>query len=145
MISKIKNIFPQIEEKSDTVNKENNISNKVVTYEKMIEKINDLKEGENIEDIWYYCYEYYKKDKMWQNKLNANLAGLKYTNLPEKIDKCNIEKLYGNKLNTSVSRLEKYRNCPFSYYLQYGLKINKREELKVQSLNTGRNKTRNKN
>ena len=53
------------------------------------------------------------------------------------IDKDIIDKLYGNNLVTSVSRLEKYRSCAFSYYLQYGLKLKPKEELKVQSINTG--------
>ena len=29
-----------------------------------------------------------------------------------------INKLYGNTLVTSISKLERYRSCPFSYYLQ---------------------------
>ena len=65
------------------------------------------------------------------------MQGLDYTNLPRKIQKENIEKLYGNTLNTSVSRLEKYRSCPFSYYLEYGLKLKEKEQLKIQSFNTG--------
>ena len=53
------------------------------------------------------------------------------------IKKENLEKLYGNTLSTSISRLEKYRSCPFSYYLQYGLKIKEKEQLKIQTFNTG--------
>ena len=34
--------------------------------------------------------------------------------------------------STSISKLERYRSCPFSYYLQYGLKIKPQEELKIQ-------------
>ena len=36
-----------------------------------------------------------------------------------------------------LSKLEQYRRCPFSYFLQYGLKIKPQEELKVQSFDTG--------
>ena len=57
--------------------------------------------------------------------------------MPGKIKQENIDKLYGNTLNTSVSRLEKYRSCPFSYYLQYGLKLKEKEQLKVRSFDTG--------
>ena len=57
--------------------------------------------------------------------------------MPDKIKKENIDKLYGNTLNTSISRLEKYRSCPFSYYLQYGLKLKEKEQLKIKSFNTG--------
>lgn len=137
IISKIKKIFPNLKEESDSINEKEEISNINITYEKLIEKINMLQNGENIEDIWYYCYKYYSQDEEYKAKLKSNLTGLDYTNLPQKLDEKNIEKLYGNKLITSVSKLEKYRNCPFSYYLQYGLKLKEREELKVQSLNTG--------
>lgn len=87
--------------------------------------------------MWYYVYDYYKKDENWNNKLQQSLKGLDYSNLPEKIKQENIDKLYGNKLTTSISKLEQYRRCPFSYFLQYGLKIKPQEELKVQSFDTG--------
>ena len=58
-------------------------------------------------------------------------------NITNEIKQENIDKLYGNKLTTSISKLEQYRRCPFSYFLQYGLKINPQEELNVQSFDTG--------
>ena len=58
-------------------------------------------------------------------------------NFTPKIDLEYIEKLYGKRLMTSISKLEQYRRCPFSYYLQYGLKLKEKEELKIQSFNTG--------
>ena len=69
-----------------------------------------------------------------EEKINNYLINKNNT---EKIKKENIEKLYGDKLNTSISKLEKYNSCPFSYFLQYILKIKEKEELKVQSLDTG--------
>ena len=73
--------------------------------------------------MWYEIYQYYKKEANWQEKLPKDLQALAYTNLPQKLQKENVDKLYGNTLATSVSRLEKYRSCAFSYYLQYGLKL----------------------
>ena len=53
------------------------------------------------------------------------------TDVPEKLYlKENIQKLYGNKLKTSVSKLETYKSCPYEYFLQYSLKIKEKEELK---------------
>ena len=72
-----------------------------------------------------------------QEKLKNDLLGLSYTNLPQPIQKESIEKLYGNTLNTSVSRLEKYRSCPFSYHLQYGLKLKEKENLQIHTFDTG--------
>ena len=40
-------------------------------------------------------------------------------------------------MKTSVSRLETYMSCPFSYYLKYGLKISEKEKLEVKTVDTG--------
>ena len=54
-----------------------------------------------------------------------------------KVDEEEIDKMYGNTLRTSVSRLEQYRSCPFSFHLKYGLKLKEEDELKIKSLDTG--------
>lgn len=137
LLNKIKRIFLGLEEKSDVINKNYEIVNNIITYEELIENIAKLKNKEKIDDIWYEIYNYYKNQIEWNNKLKEDLEALKYTNIPKEISKENIEKLYGNTLNTSVSRLERYRSCPFSYYLEYGLNLKERETLRVQSFNTG--------
>ena len=73
-------------------------------------KINDISES------WYEVYEWYKKDDKWSLKLEKALEGLDYTNVPENISKENLQRLYGNTLHTTVSRLEQYKACSFSYY-----------------------------
>ena len=137
LISQIKKMFPKMKEESDVINKKYEIVNKKVTYEELIENIAKIKNREKIDEIWYQIYNYYKGQEEWNKKLTSDMQGLNYTNLPEKIKQENIDKLYGNTLKTSISRLEKYRGCPFSYYLQYGLKLKEKETLKVQSFNTG--------
>ena len=137
LISKIKKMYSDIKEESDVIESKDEILNKKTTYEELIKNISKLKENEDIEKIWYYIYNYYNEDVEWKEKLKQNLKGLEYSNIPEKIEKENIDRLYGNTLQTSISKLEQYKRCPFSYFLQYGLKIKEREELKVKTLNTG--------
>ena len=136
-INKIKKIFPLLEEKSDLINKKYELINLNTTYEELIENISRLNNGENIEKVWYEVYKYYGNQEKWNEKLEQDIEGISYTNLPKDIKKENIDKLYGNTLKTSVSQLERYRSCPFSYYLQYGLRLKDKEELKIQSFNTG--------
>ena len=137
LISQIKKMFPKMKEESDVINKKYEIVNKKVTYEELIENIAKIKNREKIDEIWYQIYNYYKGQEEWNKKLTSDMQGLNYTNLPERIKQENIDKLYGNTLKTSISRLEKYRGCPFSYYLQYGLRLKEKETLKIQSFNTG--------
>ena len=50
-----------------------------------------------------------------------------YKNMPPKIEKELLDKIYlGGNIHTSISRLEKYAQCPFSYHLRYGLNIKDR-------------------
>ena len=137
LLHKIKKIYPYLEEESDLISKKYEIINEEIVYEELLENISKLQKEEDISDIWYHIYNYYKNKKDWQEKLDNDLLGLKYTNLPSNINSENIDKLYGNTLSTSVSRLEQYRRCPFSYYLKYGLKIKEKEELKIHTFDTG--------
>lgn len=137
LIHKIKKQYPKLQEKSDRQEKQYELGNETVTYEQLLENIARIKDNETIDKIWYHIYQYYKQNEQWQEKLQNDMQGLNYTNLPQPIHPKNIEKLYGNTLKTSVSRLEKYRSCPFSYYLQYGLKLKEKENLKIHTFETG--------
>lgn len=86
---------------------------------------------------WYKVFEYFENRDEWKYKLENSLKGIYFSNKPEAISKEAIDKLYGNVLKTSVSRLEQYVACPFSYYLKYGLKISEKNTFKVSSIDTG--------
>ena len=75
--------------------------------------------------------------KKWKKRLIKSIKGYKVKNNTEKITKMNIQKLYGSTLKTSISRLEQYRKCPFSFYLKYGLKLKEKEDLKIKPIDTG--------
>ena len=65
-----------------------------------------------------------------RRRLKIYLKVLTYSNVGDKVAKKKLRKLYQNemgKLVFSVSRLEKYAECPFSYFVQYGLKAKNRK------------------
>lgn len=130
MISRIKKIFPELKENVYEGNNDE-IYTKQVTFTNLLGKIN------NISGKWYEVYNWYSKNPSWQIKLDKALEGLDYTNVPEKINEKNVQKLYGNTLHTTVSRLESYRACGFSYYLKYGLKLSDKEKMNIKAVDTG--------
>lgn len=134
-ISKIKKIFPMLKEKSSVKEGTFEIINKENTFEELIKNIRKKKDGEEIDATWDLIFEYYKNNEKWKQKLQSTMNAL--NNKKEEISKENIEKLYGSKLEVSISKLEKYRSCPFSYYLKYGLKLKNEEEYKMKSIDTG--------
>lgn len=122
LLLKIKKIFPNLRETSDIVNRPQIIANKKVTFDELLLNIRNYKDGKDIDEVWLDIYNIFEKDKVWAKKLEEAINALDFSNIPEDISKENIEKLFGNTLKTSVSRLEKYRTCPFSFYLRYRTK-----------------------
>lgn len=137
LVNRVKKIFPKLEERSDVVKTQSEVITQMSTFEELLQKLSEFRDGEEIEEEWFAIYNYYANSEEWKDKLKNSLKALNYNIETEKIDTENIQKLYGDTLKTSVSRLEQYRSCPFSYYLKYGLNLSERQEFKVQALDTG--------
>lgn len=137
LISKIKKIFINIKEKSDMIENKTFIATKEATFEELLSNIRKYQDNEEIDNIWFDIYNIYNNDSEYNQKLANAIEGLKYTNKPQRINKQNIDKLYGNSLNTSISKLEQYKRCAFSYYLKYGLGLHDKNKFKIESLDTG--------
>ncbi len=84
----------------------------------------------NIDKKEIALYNYFKDNHVYNQVLN-------YTKNDEPLNKNSVEMIYGNLLTTSVSRLELFKKCPFSYFMQYSLNINPRAEYEITSLDTG--------
>ncbi len=137
LINRVKKIFPKLVETSDVIERISEIVTEESTFEELINKLSDFRDGEEIEEVWFALYNYYASSSEWKEKLENSLKALNYSIETEKIDKQVVEKLYGDTLKTSVSRLEQYESCPFSYYLKYGLNLSERDEFKIQAIDTG--------
>ena len=135
LINKIKRIFPNIKEQSDIIKRESEVLLKNSTYEELLVNLRDFINGEKIDNIWFNVYNYYYYTE--KEKLESDLQSLIFKNIPDKINKENIEKLYGNTLKTSISKLEKYKSCAFSYYIRYGLKLSEKNNFKIEAIDTG--------
>lgn len=130
IIAKIKKIFSNIKEESDILEKKSYIVNEKVTFDELLVNLRNLKDGIEIEEYWYDIFSYFYQNEKWKYKLENSLKGIYFTNKTSNISEEAINKLYGNVLRTSISRLEQYRACPFSYYLKYRIKIIRKKHIK---------------
>lgn len=139
LVNKIKKMYPNLIEHSDVTgqNEDQEIIMENEAFEKLISKLSLWKDGENIDEVWFELYNYFSNKEEWKYKLESTIKALNYANIPQNIIKENIDRLYGNTLNTTVSRLEQYRKCPFSYYIKYGLKLQEDNQFEVQMVDTG--------
>lgn len=70
-------------------------------------------------------------------KLKQIIDGALYTNKQTPLDSQVALDLYGDVLYGSVSRYEKFNECPFKHFMLYGLKVNKRPEYKIEASDVG--------
>lgn len=137
LISKIKKIFPELEEESDIIEKPSEILIENTTFDELLNKLGEYRDTGEIDDKWVEVYNYYKNNNVWKYKLEKAMEALLYNNKPEKLNAKNISKMYGDTLRTSVSRLEQYQSCHFAYYLKYGLKLSEKDNFKINPIDTG--------
>jgi len=128
LISQIKNMFPKIIEKSYLDKKEIIYYSKNGTFPIFLNKLRkDIDSNIASNDVKLLYSWYLEND----NRLNSILDGIDFKNTIENISKENTKMLYGTSIDSSVSKLEKYKLCPFSYYLKYGINLKEREVFKL--------------
>lgn len=137
IINRIKKIFSNLEETSDVIESKKEIVTKATSYEDLLDEISEFRDEGKCNENLLELYNYYKNSEEWKNKLENSMTALSYTNEPEKMSEKSIDRLYGDTLKTSISKLEQYKSCPFSYYLKYGLQLSEKNELKIEAVDTG--------
>ncbi len=136
VIPRVKKIFNMLSEESEIYNyplkndEYNYITAPTPTFNELIGALRREYEKEEIESGWVEAFKWFEHDNKFNEKTKSIFKGLSYTNLVEKLPREKIKRLYSNdngRLMFSVSRIEKYAQCPFSYYVQYGLKAKDRK------------------
>ena len=130
VINDIKRVV-NVEIQGNTVNdnsdvKLKNIYSKNEVLEYMLSLINSSK---NIEEI-LTIYNYIQNDNMYNELLS-------YKKDDDNLKDETLKIIYNDKFNTSISKLELFKKCPFSYYMKYLLKIEPRREFEISSLDIG--------
>ncbi|WP_101772594.1 helicase-exonuclease AddAB subunit AddB [Peptostreptococcus faecalis] len=147
LIKKIKRIFPNIEIKEILEKEEIDdidligdfITSKEQLFEDLLTNINKGKREDNQakpQYIWNAIYTYFKNDEEYKNKVKIIDNAIKYDNNAGVLDRDLAIQLYGSGMS-SVSKLEKYAGCPFSYFMMYGLKAKEREVYEFSTLDYG--------
>ncbi|MDP4089808.1 MAG: helicase-exonuclease AddAB subunit AddB [Bacillota bacterium] len=143
LLSEIKKMFPRLREESQ-LREELNPASRIEriaapepTFNELIAARRREKEGEVIEEIWSKVYNWYDSREEWKMKASRIFKGLEYSNTVDRVDAEKIRNLYGRPLYFSVSRIEQYAQCPFAYYVKYGLKAKDRKVYEFSSPDFG--------
>lgn len=137
IVSRIKNIYPKLKEQNDLLFYENDedrlnlIDAKIPTFNELVNVLRKRVDGQGDALIWRDVYKWFSSSNEWKEKCERAFSGISYSNQTELISEEKARSLYGNNMRINVSRLEKYAECPFAYYVQYGLKAKERKIFKI--------------
>lgn len=103
------------------------------------QELGKLSKGEAIGETWWKFYNWGLEKEEYKERLDSTLAGLHDTNDMPLIDKELVRSLFlrYDTFKGSVTRLEKYQQCPFSFFAHYGLKLEERPIKTFASNNRG--------
>ncbi len=113
------------------------VSAKIPTFNGLIFALRKYLETGYISPLWVKVYKWYQKELPWKEKSNSMFQGFDYKNEVKMLEKEKVKLLYGDKNYFSVSRIEKYEECPFAYFVQYGLKAKERKTFTFSSPDLG--------
>jgi len=133
LIDRFKRIYPNIKVQSDvTKSKEIElISRPLPTVKYLIENLRLKLNGYTIDEIWKDVYEWYCLNEVWNESIKEIVRGLFHNNQEKPLGEDIAKRLYNTPLKSSISRLESFVNCPFSHFINYGLKPKERKEYKI--------------
>lgn len=84
-----------------------------------------------------YLKDYFRQHTTYGEAYAAMQRYSRYSAKAENLSLPMAEALYGRELHGSVTQLERYSNCPFSYFMQYGLRAKERKILKIDAPDIG--------
>ncbi|MBU3188461.1 exodeoxyribonuclease V subunit gamma [Clostridium bowmanii] len=146
IISRFKSLFKGLIEESNITeyvddSKEDRelreVSAKTPTFNGLIFALRKYLEEGYISPLWIKVYKWFQNEEHWKEKSSTMFQGFDYKNEVKMLEKEKVKLLYGAKNYFSVSRIEKYEECPFAYFVQYGLKAKERKTFTFSSPDLG--------
>lgn len=92
--------------------------------------------GYPLSDRWWHVYNWYV-DNERQYEIELLRRSLFYTNRAKPLSKQTSLDLYGDVIQVSVSRMERFQACPFQQFASHGLRLKERQQFVFRAPDIG--------
>ncbi len=134
IIDRICELFPKIK----VIDEEETSQSALVIFKSLLGALAKAKgDKEKLSKQDRIIYDYFAEDKNVRDELLDFEDSMKKYSPDAKLTPSVATELYGKKLMLSVSKLEKYNACAFSYFMQYGLLAKERLRAGFEANNVG--------
>lgn len=103
----------------------------------LVGRLRDFRNGGSLPPLWWEVYNWFARNTEWKDQLGTMLTSLSYRNETKSLQEETSRRLYGGKLRTSVSRMERFVACPFSHFASHGLRLRERQLYRLQAPDIG--------
>lgn len=103
----------------------------------LIGMLRQWRAGADISPAWWAALNWFRNKDGFAEKLEFLIRSLDYRNETRALAAETSRKLYGPRLKTSVSRMEKFAACPFSHFASHGLKLRERQLYRLNAPDVG--------
>lgn len=104
----------------------------------LLERLRAIRDGETVPPLWWAVYNWFHSQPSWAPFLDRLSSSLFYVNQASQLKPLTSRQLFGHPVQTSVSRLERFRACPFAHFLAYGLRLRERPVQRLAPPDMGR-------
>ncbi|WLR51513.1 helicase-exonuclease AddAB subunit AddB [Bacillus tianshenii] len=145
LINRVKDLFPEAHHKLlyDEPSEESQAEQyryvttprKTTSY--LASQMQQWKRGYPIAEFWWDVYNWYIDHPEQGFAAKNALSSLFYKNEANALKEEVSRKLYGNHIQTSVSRMERFQSCAFSQFASHGLRLQEREHYRLEAPDIG--------
>lgn len=139
IVNDIKRKFPNITESDNFSSRSSEerfyISTPQATFHKML--INKSANRDRVNPIWEAVKDYYSENEEYSEKIKLLDGENEFFDAMGNIDSSLAQKLYGEHISYSKSKIDQYAKCPYGFFLHYGLGVKEREEWEISKADLG--------
>lgn len=138
-IATLLKMFPDIKVYDNVISKtadEELLSSSKRGFYYMLSKISQYYKKDP-DTLWKAVFDWYSQNPEYRDKLDILKTAAEFRRITPRLSKLKAEALFGMGKKYSITTLEKYNKCPFSYYLEKGLKAMPQEVKRVEKSHLG--------
>ncbi|MFG6496906.1 helicase-exonuclease AddAB subunit AddB [Fictibacillus sp. UD] len=142
VIQRLRDLFPKLKEElyqNEPVHNEDIdfVQHPVKSISFLSTQLREWKKGYPISTVWWDVYNWIITNDQYGHYAKRALSSLFYFNREAPLSSSVSQDLYGEKILTSISRMELFQSCPFSQFMSYGLKLRERQMYKLEAPDIG--------
>lgn len=93
--------------------------------------------GRGVDSAWMELHRKSRVDPAWKEKTDRLLDAGFYRRPSDPLTEQTARRLYGEKFEDSITRIERFSSCAFAHFLTYGLRLKERQEYDFQAVDLG--------